>query len=90
MTPNKKELDFDRKIDCCFPYNDEKKARKLIRESISISPWCVGIVLHELVRIPRSVKVSKETLYNLLDYTYSLFSHKLKDEIFRISKIMIE
>jgi hypothetical protein len=49
----------------------------------------VGIVLHEIARVPNSVKVSKKRLSELLEIIKINFKHNMSEEICYVVNEMI-
>lgn len=84
------EEEFNSLIDCNFPYDDNDKAYILINKAFSISNNAVCDVLHELARVPNSVKISKTKLFEMLDFIEWKFKHPLKKHIFYVAREMIK
>ena len=86
------EKEFLDNIDCKFPYNDIKKAEKLVKTAVLISDNSVFWIIHELVRPPKSMtwKINKTDSIGLLNYIDNNFWHPLKTDILSISKRVIE
>ncbi len=84
-----KDREFIDSIDCCFPYNQKKKAYNLIREALLLSSESVFAVLHELARLPRGEMVSKEKLFEMVEYINKYFTHWLKNTIIEVVKTTI-
>lgn len=84
------EEEFCNKIDCNFPYNDKKKWKELIDIWINISVNCIYYIIHELVRIPYSVKVNKGITLELFNYIISKHNDKIIEFIKNTCYLLIE
>lgn len=85
------EKDFLDIIDCKFPYNNLEKWKDLIDAGLKISDTCIYWIIHELVRVPKSLKnkVKKSNLLYFIDYINNTFSWTLKTEIIDFSYKLI-
>jgi len=83
------ELEFIESIDCCFPYNDEKKWKNIISKGVKLNDNCSFAILYEICRVPVSKKINKIKLFNILEYWKTNFKHPIKDEILNIALLMI-
>lgn len=84
-----REREFIESIDACFPYGDTRRAIALIDEACAISANAAFMVTHELARVPRSKRVSADTLRELLAYLDTRLKHPLKDTVFPVVRTMI-
>ena len=77
------EREFLRAIDCRFPYDDERRWKALIDQSVEISPNAAFAVLYEISAPGQSIKSSLKhgQLQNILDYWLSRFSHPVRDVV---------
>jgi len=71
------EEEFINSIDCCFPYNNPMKWKKIVNAAIGISDNACFMVLHELCRAPRSERVTYKTKLEIFTYFSGRFRHPL-------------
>lgn len=83
------EPEFVSLIDCRFPYDDRVEADRLIVLGCSISPNSAFMIVEEIVRVPRSVKVTAERRLALLQETGTHFDHPLMDLILGVAQQVI-
>jgi hypothetical protein len=84
------EEEFIGSIDCCFPYTDPMKWKKVINTAIGISDNACFMVLHELCRPPRSSKVKYEAKLKIFNYLAKRFKHPLVTLLKRIILSMLK
>lgn len=84
------EEEFEREIDCRFPYADEGHAKDLIDLGLTISTNATFIVLEEICRPPRSAEVTAPKLQDYASYWRSKIEHPLADPILRCARSLIK
>jgi hypothetical protein len=80
------EQEFINEIDCRFPYTDTDRAIGLIKSACAISANAAFMVVHELVRIPRSVVVPQAQRELLLNRVEAALDHPLKQLVIDIAR----
>ena len=85
----REEADFIKEIDCAFPYLQATRAKELIQVGARISPNAAFMVLHELCRNPRGVKVRPFQLQKYIEYWSESFSHPLNKLIVPVAIKMV-
>ena len=83
-----KEAEFNDLIDCKFPYKDRPAAIALINLANSISPNSMFLVLHEICRPGRGIKVEKDTLLSLIDTWNEHMDHPLTKYVVPAARVM--
>ena len=84
------EDEFIKTVDCRFPYDDEVRARELIKLGSAISPNAAFMVLHEICRPPRSSQVVISRANELLGEWSVAVHHPLVQEVLPAAKAMIQ
>jgi hypothetical protein len=75
------EDEFDRLVDCRFPYRDAREARRLIDLGRAISSNAHFRTLSEICRPPASADVSAPEQFALMRDWAEGFEHPLKDAV---------
>ena len=83
------EADFISSIDCSFPCEDENKWKKIMTTAVEISPNAMFMVLYEICRVPSSLNISTEELFNMISEWEKLFEHPLKEIVAEAAKSII-
>ena len=84
------EDEFIKTVDCRFPYDDEVRARELIKLGSAISPNAAFMVLHEICRPPCSSQVVISRVNVLLGEWIVAVRHPLVQEVLPVAKAMIQ
>jgi len=84
------EEEFINSIDCCFPYENPMKWKKVINTAVGISDNACFMVLHELCRPPRSSKVGYKTKLRIFNFLSKRFRHPLVTLLKRIILSMLK
>jgi len=79
------EDEFIKTVDCRFPYDDEVRARELIKLGSAISPNAAFMVLHEICRPPCSSQVVISRVNVLLGEWIVAVRHPLVQEVLPVA-----
>jgi hypothetical protein len=72
------EVEFVERIDCQFPYFSPLRWRRLCAQAPAISPNAAFMVIHEVCRPPRSIKLPSRSAASMLEHLYRRFRHPLR------------
>lgn len=83
------ETEFAERIDCSFPYADERAASSIVEEACRLSANACFLVAHELARPPRSADAPSEARLHLLAELRLGFQHPLRELVLNVAESMI-